>query len=285
VDDVGDRLYAAVFFVETWFPAARPMGTFRENDKISVVSTLSRFGGSILDGHHYLFPLEAPVAEKRAPANAAEASEREVPWLRISNSFVKKWEGAGWLKKSRPASTGFERIRDIAEPPSSHEESAAVRERGRFFDVPATYVPLTAEPVVVPYDIVPDRDMNGAGLLYFAMYPAIMDVAERRALGEAGDLCLSPDLVDTRTLVHRKTAYFSNAPANDRVRATLRIHVENPFKTDTKSKELSPIRLLEEIQLHRESDGRLMAISGARKTILGVPLGETSLFPALERLA
>lgn len=283
VDAEGDRLYAAVFFVETCFPPARPMGTFVENDRISVISTLTRFGTSMLDGLHYIFPFEASPAEKVVPANAAEALTRGIPSVRISNSFVKKREGAGWLKKSRPAGDGFTRIREVGEPPSSHAEATAVREGGQFFEVPPTYTALTAEPVVVPYEIQPDRDMNGAGLLYFAMYPAIMDGAERRVLSDAGPFTLSDELIDRRTLVHRKIAYFSNAPARDRVLSTIRIWVENPFLSGAPDPEMAPVRLLEEIRMNRVSDGRLMAVSGAKKVVLGSVLGDTTLLESLKQ--
>jgi acyl carrier protein len=281
VDDEGDRLYAAVYFVETSFTPARPMGTFLENDRISVLSTLERFGTSLLDGRHYVFPLDLPNDDKVIPRSPEEAAARDIPWLRISNSFVKKRDGAGWLKKSRPSAEGFTRIREVATPPSSYDESSSVKERGRFFDVPGTYVPLTPEPVVVDYDIVPDRDMNGAGLLYFAMYPAIMDVAERRVLGESAQF--ESDVIDRRTLVHRKTAYFSNAPAHDKVRTALRIWIESPYRTGVPAPEMAPIRLLEQIELRRISDDRLMAISGAKKIVMGFTLGDTTLLPLLER--
>jgi acyl carrier protein len=281
VDEAGERLYAAVFFVETRFPNARALGTFGENDRVSVVSTLARFGTTLLDGRHYVFPYEAPASSKVPPRDDTDALARGIPWVRISNTFVKKWDGGGWLKKSRPAAPGFTRIPQIAEPPSSYEECTTIRERGHAFDVPPSYVPLTPEPVTVEYPIVPDRDMNGVGLLYFAVYPTIMDVAERRVLASAGPLALEPELIDRRTLVHRKIAYFSNADANDTLEVSLRVFVENPFLAGVADPAMAPIRLHEEIRIHRRSDQRLMAISGARKVILGHTLGDSRLLSAL----
>ena len=46
----------------------------------------------------------------------------------------------------------------------------------RLLDVPTTYVPLTLGPLEFDYRIVPDRDLNGAGLLYFANYPTFLDI-------------------------------------------------------------------------------------------------------------
>src|SRR3989304_8830780 len=56
VDEEGERLYPTFFYVEVVFPPSRPMATYGENDRLTVVSTLRRFGLSMLDGEHYLFP-------------------------------------------------------------------------------------------------------------------------------------------------------------------------------------------------------------------------------------
>ena len=44
VDETGERLYATFFFVEVAFPAGRPMSSFGENDRFTVMSALSRYG-------------------------------------------------------------------------------------------------------------------------------------------------------------------------------------------------------------------------------------------------
>ena len=56
VDDAGERLYATFYYVELAFPLARPMASFGENDRLSVVSSMSRYGTSMVDGTSYLVP-------------------------------------------------------------------------------------------------------------------------------------------------------------------------------------------------------------------------------------
>jgi hypothetical protein len=54
----------------------------------------------------------------------------------------------------------------------------------------------------------PDRDLNGAGLLYCANYPMILDRAERELLPEKSLVPISRELLDLRTVVQRQTAYL-----------------------------------------------------------------------------
>ncbi|NND03760.1 MAG: hypothetical protein HKN91_13335, partial [Acidimicrobiia bacterium] len=137
--------------------------------------------------------------------------------------------------------------------------------------------PLTAGPVDVEYAIVPDRDLNGAGLLYFANYPMILDIAERQVLAGAG---LESDLIDLRTLVHRKAAYLSNASADERIKVTVEAWIHNPSLSG-EDPEISPIRLLLNYKMERGSDSRLMLISSAKKVVLGRTVEETAVFDGL----
>ena len=218
VDEAGDRLYPTFFYVEVVFPPSRPMATYGENDHLTVVSTLRRFGLSMLDGEHYLFPAHWPESRKHPPSTPEQALQEGVPYLRFSNSFVKQWRGAEWLKQSRPKNPGFNRIRELAEPPDSSAVLVQAKEKKRLLDVPTTYVPLTLGPLEFDYRIVPDRDLNGAGLLYFANYPTFLDIAERKVLSSGRELSLGDALLDRRTLVHRKSAYLSNATSTDVLR-------------------------------------------------------------------
>lgn len=273
IDEDGERLYPTFFFVELAFPPARPMATYGENDRVTVVSSLRRYGRSMLDGEHYLFPADEDEVHKRPPVSPEDGLKAGVPFLRLSNSFVKQWQGAGWLKKSRPADPGFDRIPETAEPPDSHTESNRAKESGMLFDVPDGYVPLSDGPVRVEYEIVPDRDLNGAGLLYFANYPMILDIAERKYLN---GISFDDDLIDHRTLVHRKAAYFANASQKERLNIDIQAWVNNPVLTG-EDPDIAPVRLLLNYRMERESDQRMMMVSTAKKVIMGRPMGETNL--------
>ena len=140
------------------------MGTFAENEQIRVICSLERFGGLMLDGTAILIPEERaddPLPAFVDPASALAAGN---PVARLSNIFVKQFGGAEWLKKSRPGNPAFERIQEAPTPPDSYALVKAAERNGFFERPPDSFKPLTAGPVPVEYRLVPERDLNGAGL-------------------------------------------------------------------------------------------------------------------------
>ena len=69
----------------------------------------------------------------------------------------------------------------------------------------------------VEYRIVPESDLNGAGLVYFARYEAMMNYGERLFLGERLALPISAELVSYLSTEHRRAFFFANASPDDTV--------------------------------------------------------------------
>jgi probable biosynthetic protein (TIGR04098 family) len=285
IDAEGARLYATFFHVETRFPEPRPMASYGENDSFTVASTLRRFGFSMLEGRHYLLPQSPEGARAETPGSPKAAARSGIPYLRMANSFVKQWQGAGWLKKSRPANPGMKEIKRLVRPPVSYLLFKRAEGVGSFFRVRDGFMPISAEPLRAEYTIVPDRDLNGAGLLYFANYPLVLDICERRLLSGLDDLPFPQDLLDRRTLVHRSSGYFSNASADETLRVRMQGWIENPFVLDLPNPEAAPIHLMLNFRMTRASDQRLMMLSSVKKVIYGKTLGETPLLGELEKMA
>jgi probable biosynthetic protein (TIGR04098 family) len=277
-DEDGQRLYPTFFYAEIAFPDSRPMSSFGENDGVTIASTLQRFGASMLDGISYLRPIgggdSAPL-----PGTLAESVSQGTPAVRLSNIFVKQFGGAEWLKKSRPRSSAFERIPETLTPPDSY---ALVKEaeRAGSFTHPRMdeYVPMTDGPIRREYRLVPDRDLNGAGLVYFANYPVFLDICERDTLREAR-LTLVDELLDRRTLLRRRSAYLNNASSRD----ALHVEVEPWVRklAPDQAPETAAIRLLINYRMYRQSDGRLMMVSSAEKVISGRTLEDVPFLDAL----
>jgi probable biosynthetic protein (TIGR04098 family) len=275
VNAEGARLYPTFFFVDLAFPRSRPLASYGENDRIRVCSDLRRFGSSMLDGTFYFLP-PGHDDPQRSPFEGPEVALRaDIPSVRLSNIFVMMFSGAEWLKKSRPANPGFQRIPESPVAPDSYELVKQAERDGRFSAPPGHFLPMTDGPVTCEYRLIPDRDLNGAGLVYFANYPVFLDICERQVLG-AAELPLTEELLDQRTLVRRRSAYLNNASARD----VLAIEVE-PFVEP--GGPAAPIRLFINYRMRRRSDGRIMMVSTAEKVITSRRLEETPFWPRLAR--
>ena len=116
---------------------------------------------------------------------------------------------------------------------------------------------MTDGPVMRDYKLVPDRDLNGAGLVYFANYPMFLDICERDVLASCREP-LPDAAIDRRTLVRRRSAYLNNASSRD----TLRIEIEPWMRRDGDATHLHV-----NARMFRRSDDRLMMVSTARKVV------------------
>ena len=267
-DEAGERLYATFYYVEVAFPPGRPMSSFGENDRFSVVSSLARYGTSMVDGTSYLVPGSGDAGVRYA--SIREAIAAGIPAVRLSNIFVRQFVGAQWLKKGRPAHPSFLRIPALADPPDSYDATKRAEQAGTFGAGGPEWTPMTNGPVAREYRLLPDRDLNGAGLVYFANYPMFLDLCERDVLASAPSP-LSHDLIDQRSVVHRRSAYLNNAAGRD----TLRVEIEPWIRVDDAGLHLSING-----RLFRRSDERLMMVSTATKV---VPATAVPDFPAVRR--
>ena len=267
-DEAGERLYATFYYVEVAFPPDRPMSSFGENDRFSVVSSLARYGTSMVDGTSFLVPGSGDPGVRYASVKQATAAG--IPAVRLSNIFVRQFVGAQWLKKGRPAHPNFLRIPALADPPDSYDATKQAEQKGTFGAGGPEWTPMTDGPVAREYRLLPDRDLNGAGLVYFANYPMFLDLCERDVLASAASP-LSHDLIDLRSVVHRRSAYLNNAAGRD----TLRIEIEPWIRVDD-----SGLHLTINGRMFRRSDERLMMVSTVYKV---VPAAAVQDFPAVSR--
>jgi len=287
VDDEGERLYATFFYVEVAFPPETPMASFGENDRFKVFSTLTRFGTSMVDGVYYLVPLagSGDRVEKMTEvpfSSLQEAVAAGVPAVRLSNIFVKKFAGAQWLKKGRPAHPRFTRIPAVPDPPDSYQTTKEVERTGRFSSGVSRSVPMTDGPSTQEYRLIPDRDLNAAGLVYFANYPMFLDICERAVL-RSGPLALPEAVLDRRTVVHRRSAYLNNASAGDTLRIEIEPSICLPDVPNVGGDEPSDLHLDINYRMYRCSDGRLMMVSRVVKCVSGVSVADCPWLSTLGR--
>jgi probable biosynthetic protein (TIGR04098 family) len=273
VDEQGNRLYPTFFYVELDFSENQPMACFGENDVFRIHGDIKRYGTSILDGTYFLVPKGSNKVDRFDILTKESALKKDIPVVRLSNVFVMQFSGAEWLRKSRPANPGFEHIKEIVEPPDSYAKMKAAEQSGSFCEIPAEYYLITKEPVVVDYQLIPDRDLNGAGLVYFANYPVFLDICERKVL-ENCTIPLCDDFINMRTLVSRKSAYLNNASAKDVLKIEVMIALRNPYLIQTGNPEAESVQFIVNSRMYRGSDGRLMMVSTAKKTIYNKSIGD-----------
>jgi probable biosynthetic protein (TIGR04098 family) len=278
VDDQGERLYATFFYVEVAFPPERPMAAFGENDRFRVTSTVARYGTSMVDGVSYLLPVDGTAdAASGVPAppfsSIPEAIAAGVPAVRLSNIFVRQFGGAEWLKKGRPAHPRFADIPALSEPPDSYVLTKQAEQEGRFGLAGDGWIPMTDGPVERDYRLIPDRDLNGAGLVYFANYPMFLDICERDVLLSA-PWPFSEQLVDRRTVIRRQSAYLNNASSSDTLRVDIEPWVRAAGVPGAPRNEPVDLHLHVNCRMYRRSDNRLMMVSTVRKVVRAATLEE-----------
>jgi probable biosynthetic protein (TIGR04098 family) len=256
-DHLGNPVYASFFYVEiSGFPPAG-LACFGPDDALEVVSSLGRFGRSVLDGEHRLYrrgflPVDLPGELPAAPC------------VRLSNVLVALGTDAADLSIATPANADVDAVPALPTEPDSYQTIRQARATGSFFGIPLDGTRLWPGAFRIDYTIDPDRDLNGVGLLYFCNYVSFMDLAERLALEATSQFQV--DDIDRRSTIRRRIGYYGNARARD----TLAIEVEGHVAGTVTAPRGMPLgaRLILHHRVRRASDDRLIAVSSAEKVLL-----------------
>jgi len=262
-DADGRRLYATFYHVDMEFPLSTLPHTFREGDRIVWVGALGAFGRNVLDGHFALYRGSDPRnREWGAPDRSRAASflNAGIPVVRLSNIFIAQQQGPEILRVSQPANADLSVLPALAEPPDGHRANREAEAAGRFFSPREGSAPTTSTEIA--YDIDPDRDVNGVGLVYFANFTSFFERGERAALARVPHGGLPRDIVDRRETRRRVTGFFANAAGDDalRLRVEIALHPE-PIRTS----EGALGCFWSTIVAHRNSDARIVAVTTAER--------------------
>jgi probable biosynthetic protein (TIGR04098 family) len=248
-DAEGRSVYASVYYVELGDFPEQGLGAFRPDDHLDVVSDLTRYGRSMLDGVHRFYRAGELPAE--LPAELGRA-----PFVRLSNVCVCEGAGPEDLRITTPATGRIENIPETAQEPDSYGIIRTARRAGRFEDAPPDAERLWDGMRTIEHAINPDRDLNGVGLVYFANYVAFMDLAERKTLQDAG--IYAATALDARVTVRRRVGFYGNAQRHDSV------------AVDVEAWRLpGGRRLLVNHRVRRAADDRLIAVSTVEKLLRG----------------
>lgn len=274
----GERLYASFINVELGFPPTRPIEAFEEGATVTVKNRVGVYGRRFVEGL-LLFdrePILASVTDAIASKEGLVASER--PFAYVTNAFISRSGANTKLKICEPKGMDGANVVTLKTPPVGIGEHRTAQAGGAVggVEAPGGSKPLRTEGAAeIVYKISPESDLNGAALLYFARYVAMMDYGVRRYMCETLARPVSSALVECLSTQHRRIFYFVNADPSDSVRIFVtawRLPGE-PTSLDGRS---TLARILYRLELYRASDGALMAISEVTKALC-VPERDKSL--------
>jgi probable biosynthetic protein (TIGR04098 family) len=231
----------------------------------------------------------SPIAEEPLTkiSRREDLVQSKYSWAYLTNAFVTRAVGNSKLKVFEPQAMKTKDIPAADDFPSGIAEHEKVQFSGKIdgFAPPEQLINLPVRNTdAIQYKIVPESDLNGASLLYFARYIAMMNYAERVFLTQRMLPPLSTQLVFALSTEFRKIFYFANADPDDVVNILLRGAVirDNTAAHPSKGKQRPPIVFVFEFTLYRASDNNLMAISTVRKS-LQIPGSEKSLLAEAAR--
>jgi probable biosynthetic protein (TIGR04098 family) len=240
-DDAGSRLYATFFFLELHFSPGKPLSHYGENCRIEFNSDLFHYQKAYLDGRYTM----------------ADDPEQ---WLRASNVFIYQERGPSKLSLSTPETMDFSDIPELDAAPDALGLCRESRLRGSFFERERDDRDLYDGDREFSYQIDADRDLNGAGLVYFANFLSVLDSAERHVLSNLPD-AVPAEILDARSPYRRRIGYFGNAQSTDRLYVGLRSRAR--VGVDAEGGTLLDLGF--DARVRRSSDDKEVVISSCRK--------------------
>lgn len=215
-DSGGNRLFAT--FTRVQIDSTAPLAAYGENEPIAIEGKISRYGPTMFFN------------------DLVVQGEGKSTQVRLMSSFSKFGEAATntSLLPGQPNLTADCAIPALADLPEFAREYGA--RRG------ARLAPPIFE---CEYDIVPYSDINGVGLLYFAVYPTINDICAGRYAGRPYTK------LSTR---RRDVFYFANCETDEIL--IYRLHRWQANDDGIEAEE----------SLSRKSDGALMAYTFTTKS-------------------
>jgi probable biosynthetic protein (TIGR04098 family) len=268
----GERLYASVIQVESRFGGGGSISQFQEGDQVHARGTVQFHAKHFVEGWTLFDKKEIPEEAVAGIKTKADLAGVDSTWICMTNAIVARLADNSRLKTFSPAGIKDKNVPTSLEKPLGIVEHEHVMQTGEIEPFYASsrltpIRPVDASPI--PYKIQLENDLNGAGLLYFARYVAMMNYAERIFLLRRLPRPFSQPLIRFLSTEHRRCYFFANASETDEVMVHCSgavVDVEEPPRRSTGLRTDS-MRFQFSFDLHRKSDGVLMAKSVVSKTL------------------
>jgi len=253
----GGEVYATFYFIDTRFPAGRPISTFKLDDKLRFSLSLRAFKNIAVEGR-IVFDHQDRLAPGRSAGETGLEAAAEHPFIRFGNIFITPESGNSVLRVAPPANAQFGSLPLLPNDQNPYHLTKAAQDSGQLGVLDDSWTPVDERPGFdVGYTIDPDRDTNGAGLVYFANYIIFMDSAERVAMSTNASGRFGEAAIAGRALTWRRVAYYGNVALTDTIRTTVSLFVKPG------DDRVLGIRYA----IRREADGRLICRSEAVKVL------------------
>lgn len=267
-NSAGDRLYASFINIELDFGSGdgADIGRFEEGDRVEVAGTTRFYGRQFVEGWSVLDRAALDEDRVRTVSSRADLDGVGRPWVYMTNAFVGRVSGNLRLKTYAPDGVQDGAVATTDDKPAGITAHEDALQRGLQLPAGARPLPCTDDGPVL-YQVLPESDLNGAGLLYFARYVAMMNYAERVQSLDRMAPPMSAQLSRHLATRRRSLYYFANAPANERVRVfcTPAFVPAGSAGSDPLSTDFGSVVYRHE--LYRDSDGALMAMSLVEKAL------------------
>jgi probable biosynthetic protein (TIGR04098 family) len=272
-----ERLYGSVIDVELHLAERHSMELLGEDAHIRVRNRIRLYAKKFVEGFFAIDDQEIPDSLLATVKTRDDLRALPTSWACMTNAFIARHGGNLKLKVFKPAGVDEREIDELKDPPPGIQEQARVQGGGEIEPLGAATGPALPlrerHPARILYPIVPESDLNGAGLVYFARYESMMNYGERIFLSEHLERPVSSELISYLSTEHRKAYFFANASPTDsvdvRVSASLLPPGSFPDAATPRPYRV-PMKFLFRVDLYRASDNVLMASSLVRKS-LNVP--------------
>jgi probable biosynthetic protein (TIGR04098 family) len=285
-----ERLYGSVIDVELHLAERHSMESLGEDAHIRVRNRIRLYAKKFVEGFFAIDDKEIPDSLLATVKTRDDLRALPLSWACMTNAFIARTGGNLKLKVFKPAGIDDRAVDELKDPPPGIQEQARVQGGGEIEPLGATSGPAILlrdrHPERILYPIVPESDLNGAGLVYFARYESMMNYGERIFLSQHLERPVSSEFVSYLSTEHRKAYFFANASPTDLVHVDVAASLLPPGSFAEASTPLPyrvPMKFLFRVDLYRASDNVLMASSLVRKA-LHVPGNAKSVLLEAQRL-
>jgi probable biosynthetic protein (TIGR04098 family) len=282
VNDHGERLYASFINIDVCFAAKTPMD-LGEGAEVHIRHASRFYSRRFVEGFFCFDTAHIPPSFGDEIHARDDLEQLDIPWVYLTNAFVSRHESNLRLRTFAPAGGEYgKEFTTDSVPPGIRDHQTV--ERTGHLALPGIEL---AVPVAntgcdqIVYDIVPESDLNGAGLLYFARYVAIANYGERLFLRRYARVELSSRLIRLLSTRRRRIFYFANANEDDSIKIRVAAFVSRADDGGLASTtNVAPLKFYFVTELRRQSDGTLMAKSVAQKDLIIAKREKSLIFEA-----